>query len=805
MRSWMIAFLVGTITFWLLPELAFSAKYHIPIYILMVVLIVGLAVIVYLIKVGKVTYAKSHCPKKKHLTLLLFIIGLLYPYLQYNLSRSQINLIPEYQQNILVSGYVKSVKHESDRFLSLTLSLYSLADHSIGSIWRPQIKLNWYSPTREPEPGEKWQFNVRLKPIHGTANPFSFDYERWAWSNHIIASGYILDSSRGHKLKTSNSLLVSFIHSWHKQIKTTLDKDPSLDSNGVLQAFLLGNKQQLSEELYTSFRHSGLAHLLAISGLHIGMIAFFSLFLVEILWKRSNRLCLWLPAQSAGLISGLIAAFLYMELSGASIPTVRAFTMLSIFTLLKWNRINWGLLQIILATGCALVVIDPVIIISVSAWLSFGAVSMIALLLRWQQRGSVLSRIITWSKLNLGIWLGMIPFSLLLFGGVAGFGFMANLIAIPIMTFWVMPTLLVGSIASLFSTDLALLLWKGTEQGVDIIISLSHVLEKGFLQVPLLFPEYYLLAFLIFLLLLSSAFSLRNLSLIIVTIVLVDVIIFPKQGAGIQGARLIAFDVGQGLAVLWEYPDDGGRTHRLMYDTAGSKDDFIMGNNSWLPYFQKQNIASVDTVIVSHKDNDHSGGLTLLSNEIAVGKIYTSFAVSSLPVSQCRSRLNVLSGSRLKIQFLSPDSQLYRYRSLSTNNLSCVTEVHWYQSTVLLPGDIETFIENRLLQQKKLSPVDVLIAPHHGSLTSSSTKFVETLKPRVVIFSTGYKNRFQFPRQAVIDRYKSTHSLQFNTALDGAIICQWDKAGNFKHCKASRENYWGKWHWKASETEQATP
>lgn len=799
MRSWMIAFLAGAISFWLLPELALSIQWHTLIYSWTTALIIGFAVIVYLNKVRKVTFGELHHPKKKHLTLLVFIIGLLYPYLQYNLTRSQINLIPEYRQNVLVSGRIKTVAQKSDKFLSLTLSLERLAEHHVGAIWRPQIKLNWYSPLETPQPGEIWQFNVRLKPIHGYANPYSFDYERWAWSNRLIASGYILNSLPMSKLKGADSFPGSVIHHWQMKIKATLNQKPLGDSTEVLQVLLLGDKQNLSKKLYTSFQHAGLAHLLAISGLHIGMIAFFSLFLMQFIWKRSNRLCLLLSAQSAGLISGLIAAFIYMELSGASIPTVRAFTMLSIFTLLKWNNINWGLVQTLLCTSVVLVIIDPVIIISVSAWLSFGAVFIISLLLGWQQQGTVLSRIISWSQLNLGIWLGMLPLSLLLFNGVAGLGYFANLIAIPIMTFWIMPTLLVGSIASIFSAPLALFIWKGTEQGIAIIIRLSHVFEQGFQQA--LLPsapsaEFYLLTLLVFLILLSKALSTRNLSLIITALLVVDAFLLPKQRDGFKGMRLIAFDVGQGLAALWEYPDASGSVHRLMYDTAGSNDDFIMGQTTWLPYFQRQHIDTVDTLIVSHKDNDHSGGLPLMLKELSVGKLYTSYPVNGSNATLCHSNLKVVSGNRLNIKFLSPDSALYRYSHLSTNNMSCVAEISWAKAKVLLPGDIETFIENRLLQQQQLSPVDVTLAPHHGSLTSSSLKFVQQIKSRVVIFSTGYENRFHFPKRAVVNRYKSTNSRQFNTAIDGSISCQWTILGVFNGCKTTRENYWGKWHWK---------
>ncbi len=799
MRSWMIAFLTGSITFWLLPEFGVATRWRGFIYVSMALLLSGHAIFFYRANTREVARRGLLAPAKKHLIILAFIIGLVYPYLQYNLTRSQINLIPEYGQNLLVSGRIKTLRQTSDKFLSLTVSLDHMNHHPIGSIWRPQIKLNWYSPGQPPQPGERWQFVVRLKPIHGYANPHSFDYERWAWSNRIIANGYIIHSPRPVKLMYHFSFPERVIRYWQKKIKTTVNLSEQKHSNGVLNALLLGNKQQLSEPLYRSFQHSGLAHLFAISGLHIGMIAFFSIMLVQFLWKRSIVLCRFMPAQVAGLAAGLIAAFVYMELSGASVPTVRAFTMLGIFTLLKWSHLNWSLFQTLLTTALILVVLDPVIIISASAWLSFSAVLVIALLSGWQLSSSLWQKILIWGKLNLGIWLGMIPLSLLLFGGVAGFGFMANLIAIPMMTFWIMPTLLLGSMALLFNTDMALFIWQGTEMGIRMIIWLSHIFEKGYLPLPITPSLFYLLAILISGIIISRGLATRKLSLFVLVVVIINVLWLPNRMTGRRSARLITFDVGQGLAVLWEYPDAKGQTHRLMYDTAASNEDFIMGRTSWLPYFKEQGVDAIDTLVVSHKDNDHAGGLALFLKEIAVDKLYTSFPVSDHPASRCYSNLTVATSTDLTVHFLSPEKELYRYRDLATNNMSCVTEINWQKSTILLPGDIEAFIEKRLLDKQRLPIVDVLIAPHHGSLTSSTMDFVHQLNSRVVIFSTGYNNPFQFPRPMVVERYKSTGSRLYNTAMDGAISCQWDLQGHFAGCKTERENYWGKWHWMTPE------
>ncbi len=814
MRSRMIAFLAGTITFWLLPDINTSSQWNIHHQLIISLLFLGGFAIFFISNWRKHFFDWHYYRKNKSYMVLFFIIGVLYPYLQYNHTRKQINLLPSYKQNIKLIGTIKVVDSSADDFLTLTLNLEMLNGEEISAIWRPRIKLNWYATKLKPQINQRWQFYARLKPIHGYANPFAFDYERWAWSNRIIASGYIVNKLPQLRLPLTLSFPQNIIQTWRdvisQSIKRQTTQSRGVTDNHVLEALILGNKNKVSTSVYQAMQYSGLAHLLAISGLHIGMVAFFSMLLMSLLWRQSNTLCRLLPAQYAGLVFGVFAAYLYMTLSGASIPAVRAFVMLLIFSLLKLSHLNWSLFQTLLTTTLLLVLFDPVIIISSSAWLSIGAVTIIAISVGGRVTDvNFWAKAKQWGQLNFAIWLGMVPLSILIFGGFAGLGFVANLLAIPVMTFWVMPALLLGSLVALFNSDVALSIWQFAEQGISAILYLSNGLVEGFVPVTLSKAMLVLLLLLILMFLLARAFATFKLSLAITAILIYEYLFFSLKPvtmtATAPSAKLVVFDVGQGLAVLWEFTDDNGEITRIMYDTAAGNDDFVMGRNTWLPYFKKQQITALDSLILSHRDNDHSGGVKLLLNYLSVGNIYASFALNNVSTDNCVSgkkvavatRQNAYNGeiSNININFLSPDRSLYRYKYLSTNNLSCVTELRWYNATILLPGDIEDFIEQRLYQQGKLKPIDVLIAPHHGSKTSSNTLFVKSLKPQVVIFSTGFNNRFQFPRQEVLNRYQQILSKQFNTAVDGAISCLWSNNGKFSGCESFRENYWGKWHW----------
>ncbi len=790
MRSWMIAFISGVALFWLTP-----ASWSLNLAILLLIL---LSAILFRIRCKKCIFCNVF-----NAQLLLFlccgIIGFVLAQQQHQLLSFTQKQLPKHTESVEITATINSPPVQYQKFISFRVKLDSINGKPLSLIWKPTLQLNWYSRNQStvqiPKFGEVWKLSVRLKPLHGLRNPHSFDYERWGWSKRIIARGYVVNKHPQLRLTKESSVL----QQWRRLI---LQNVQAMPTNAHLAASLLiGDKSQLEGSFREQLQQSGLAHLLAISGLHIGMVALIGFWTGSRIWKLSSRLCSLLPAVDAAVISSVVLATVYALLSGWAIPAQRALLMLVVISINHLFRLHWRLLDVLLVALTLMVLVNPVSILDSGGWLSFGAVFVIAGLLRFQQKQnhntpSKLSRSIkNWIIFSALLWISLLPLAILVFGKIATLGLLANLFAIPLMSFLIMPLLLAGALLVLFSVNLAGYFWLLADYALSLIVEISRILSEAGIAVMQPLQIGLLSSILLVFWLLPRA--LIPSKLLLVLSLLVTSCLFFMPATPTISARLILFDVGQGLAVLWEDYTVPRKPIRILFDTAYGNETYQISDSSWLPYFSATNINQIEALFVSHNDADHSGGLRVFNHQLKAKVIYRGQKIASKLASRnCHQFDRLEFGSTsLKILTAYPEQVLVFQKD---NNRSCIIQLNFAKSKILLPGDIELNAELKLLQKGILEKVDILIAPHHGSKTSSSEKFVEVVKPEYVLFSTGFLNRYQFPKKEVERRYLKQQSKVLNSATVGAIECLWDIDKKFMGCSGIRDQDWGRWHWQQS-------
>ncbi len=620
-----------------------------------------------------------------------------------------------------------------------------------------KVLLSYYGD-RHLRVGQNWRFTVRLKKPWGLANPGSFNFQSWLAQHRYAAIGYVRE--KDIELLSAPVWWRSPVQQWRQRIADTLQLHFSgRPAGGVLQALSHGDRSGITADQWALFQQFGLNHLVVISGLHVGMVAALGFLLGRLFGLRSAHL------------AAALLALVYSAQAGFALSTVRALVMLFIVQLAAlWRRKSRPLRSLLLALT-VIALIDPLASHSAGFWLSFGAVALIFYLhTMWPgMRGW---RLALCMQVCLSMLLGLLAG--FWFGGLGWLSPLANLIAIPVLTFWIAPLCLFASLMILLTSialsaplcqQLALLAWQLAAAPVDIFLQMAAKLQQTALPLWLDYQASLgsTLALLLALLLLIShrALPLRRLALLLLLLP-----VFPHRPALPEAElQVTALDVGQGLAVLV-------RSHNavVLYDTgAGDPSGPNMATSVIVPYLRKLGVDTLDLLVISHADRDHASGVYSLHDRLDVAQTwYGDQPFGDLPGQQaCRPGL-VFERGRLHISVLHPAGS--RRESYSSNNRSCVLRVEHGGFTVLLPGDVEAETERQLVRDQvgNLS-AQVLVAAHHGSRTSSSGPFLRAIDPQWTIFSRGYRNRFGHPHPTVLQRMDILGIAILDTAQDGAV------------------------------------
>lgn len=620
------------------------------------------------------------------------------------------------------------------------------------------LQLTWYQTTTILHAGEKWHLFVRLKHPHGFMNPGGFDYEAWLFEKNISATGYVVNKQNNDLITSALSYPITHLREklQEKVIQKFLD-DPLA---GFLPALLVGSRQYISQQQWQVLRATGTNHLIAIAGLHIGLVAAFIFFVANFLWCRSYRLLLILPAQQFAAMCSVFGAFCYSLLAGFPIQTQRAMIMLSLLLvviLMKRHILQW---QTFFYALFLVLIINPLNVLTAGFWMSFVAVAFII----YAMQGRLLSHGFWWhwGRVQFAIMIGLLPLTMFIYHESSLVGFIANMIAVPWFAFVVMPLCVLSLFMMIFNQKFAFLcLWLVLKSLHLLWFLLTYLSQQSFSTFHPANISIITLAFSTIgaLLLLSpKGFLGRKLCVIFFLPMLFSHQPTPNK----DEIWLTLLDVGQGLSVFLQT-----KTHVMIYDTGPKfSENFNAGDAVILPYLFFNGIHHLNTLMISHGDNDHIGGSFAILNQIAVNTLLTI-----VPERFQRTANYCHAGEHwvwddVTFQVLWPMQGKYS----ENNNSSCILKISNAQHSILLTGDIEKPVELELVKKygNQLQST-ILVVPHHGSKTSSSFPFINAVKPTFVLYGVGYRNRFHFPDAIIINRYRSVSAKQYETSKDGAI------------------------------------
>ncbi len=682
-------------------------------------------------------------------------------------------------QDVIVTGTVHSLPQYTERYLKFDLDVEKLTHRGRPYPSPGRIRLRDYRTDAKVRAGDRWRFRVRLKRPHGFQNPGGFDYEAWLLRHRIRAVGYVRDDVVNQFLGRSWLSLHGFRQTLRDQIRVATSELPR---SGLFTALTVGDRGGISEHDRETFWRTGTSHLIAISGLHVGLVAGLVYWLGGWLWRVCGNAVLYLPAPKFGAGAGLLAAVGYAALAGFSIPTQRAVIMLMIVLggiIASRNGNIWRLFSLAVL---AVLLWDPLAAMDPSFWLSFGALFVILYLVGG--RKSMRSRWRRWMDTQIAVSVGIAPLVISIFQGVSVVSPIANLITIPVFTFFVVPATLISSCL--------LILGAGTTgafgfAAIEYLLDWFWPILSGLAQIE----------FAIFWRPTASMFSLacgaigiawllsprgmpaKWLGCVWVLPVLLISPPAPKPGE----IKMTVLDVGQGLSVVVQTA-----TKTLVYDTgARFSDRFDIGKAVLVPFLRDQGIDTVNTLVISHGDNDHIGGLHSLLRQRSVER-----RLSSVPdrVPHAQGCMPGRGWTQDEVQFkvLSP----FVDRPLAHNDSSCVIQVISRYGSVLLTGDIEAARESILLESHGSSlRSDILLVPHQGSKTSSTDAFLAAVRPQVAVVSAGYRNSYGHPDAAVMNRYRRTGVPVYNTADTGAITIEVGAQGSSINLyRSDHARYW---------------
>ena len=615
---------------------------------------------------------------------------------------------------------------------------------------------------------------LRLKPAHGSLNPGSFNYAQWLFSQGIRSTGYV---RTGQTLKLLSAPQMSPNFDTLRSKILQFIQAQSLRHGGLLSALAIGVRDDISEPQWRILRRTGTAHLVAISGLHIGMVAAIAYFLSQFLWRHSLLSYSQIPAPNMARIGALIAAAFYAALAGFALPTLRALLMLFTYFLLLGLRRNPG---VFFSLGFVLMVVlifDPLAPLGAGLWLSFTAVAVIAMATGGRHQssstkgqgtparissGRAIRWLRQWWKIQIALFIGLAPLTLLYFQQLTLLSMPANFLAIPLMATLVVPLVLLSLILLMIGLPLpASGLLVVADRLLDILWSALAGLSNLSISIyssPAPPVWQLLLALLCAFLIISVKSRWARLSAAPGVLLLV---IPQYQPTPVDSFKVHVLDVGQGLAVVVQT-----KSHNLIYDAGiHYADGFDAGRAVVIPFLKQQGIRQLDTAVISHNNLDHYGGMASTLDQFPVEQRYASagfFANSS----NCHRQQN-WKWDGVEFGFLHPGEG----NTKDDNDASCVLKISSRFGSILLSGDIEKQAESALLQTDEIRQhgVDVLLAPHHGSKTSSSPAFLDALNPRLIVISSGYLNRFKHPHPAVVARYNARDIATLNTAESGWI------------------------------------
>jgi competence protein ComEC len=713
--------------------------------------------------------------------------------------------------------------------------------------------------------GDRVSLNSRIRSIRNFNNPGGFDYQSYMAFKGVWGSAFVNVDRLRILERAPCSLLSGKIDNARSHIAKMIEKNSTGSRIGVLKALLIGERSAVSAEVRENFNRAGVGHLLAISGLHVGIVATVAFVLFQRLLSNFSVLLWRAWTRKGAAVLALLPVCLYGLISGLSPSTQRAMIMISTFLMTFVFEREQDLINTLALAALVILAVYPPSLFSVSFQLSFSAVLSIVYGIQRMQRGRrdrenadpaslsarIRKRLVTFFFVSLFAIAGTLPLTMFYFNQISVIGIFANFFVVPLVGFIAVPVGLVGVFASPFCMTCAA--WCFT--ACDLVLRLALFLIEIFADIPFAALKtfsptlveigcYYVLAGSLWYWLTTEppadgrrkgrhqAFFAdhgkdrakkksgrpKRLFLYIrdavgtgvrqllrqkasgkshpvaAALVFVVLLVMAVDGGYWVYSRFfnndlkVTFiDVGQGNAALLELP----RGHTMLIDGGGFSDNsiFDMGARVVAPLLRRRKISTIDTLILSHPNSDHMNGLIYIAENFKVRQVWTNNESRNtvgyrtfikiiaqkgirMPKFENLVREQVINGVNLSILYPQKDflKKIATDKWRNSNNNSLVARISLGSISLLFPGDISAEAEGELVRTsaRDLSST-VLLAPHHGSRTSSTQSFLDCVDPQIVVISAGWKNRFYFPHPDVLKRYQKQDCRIFRLDQHGAV------------------------------------
>ena len=718
-------------------------------------------------------------------------------------------------RDIAVIGRIASLPQATAQGQRFGLAVESAAFAGQAVTLPERLQLSWFGGERNGVPppslkaGERWQLTVRLRQPHGNRNPHGWDRERWLWEQGIGATGYVRSGPRDappQRLGERAGYPVLAARQWVSQRIAERVADPR--SGGVLTALVVGDQSAIERDDWDLFRTTGVAHLMSISGLHVTMFAWLAMALIGRGWRRLGLhwpgALLAVPVPLAAGVGGVALAAAYALFSGWGVPAQRTVLMLAVVLALRLSGRRWPWPMVWGLAMSVVLLLDPWALMQPGFWLSFVAVGILfatdpgrRLALPSDTRGAEPARLghralrsgIGLLREQAVVTLALAPLALLLFGQFSLVGLAANLIAIPWVTLLITPLAMLGVLLSPL-WDAAALAVQGLSLGLAWLAQWPWAaIHRPIAPIGLALAA--VLGGVLLVLRLPAVWRVAGLFLLAPGLLWSP--LRPAPGV----FEVMAIDVGQGSALLVRTAG-----HSLLFD-AGPRYglDSDAGERVVVPLLRALG-ERLDAVVISHKDSDHAGGAESVRAVWPRARWLSSFDAD--PARRC------LAGQRwtwdgVLFEMLHPEPAHYRAdgsEALPSNAMSCTLRISAGPQSAWLSGDLDAERETRLALARPELRATMLIAPHHGSRSSSSPVLLNTLRPHTVVVQSGYRNRFGHPAPEVLARYRERGMRWVESPSCGAATWRSDQPDRVACERERARRYWHH-RWATAELVQA--
>ncbi len=623
----------------------------------------------------------------------------------------------------------------------------------------PRVRVSWFDPPWVPTLGEVWELELRLQPPRGNFNPGVFDYETWLFREKVHATGYVVGGKRNRLLWSGTATWLDRYRedfAWRAEAAAETDA-----AAAVLVAIGVGLRHKVSREQWDRFAVSGTSHLMAISGLHVGLaaLAAFVVAYASTGWLAGQR-----NSYVLAVLVGALCALAYALTSGFGVPARRAVIMLTVVAVAITRRRTVDPLAAIALAALVVFLSDPVATMTPGFHLSFAAVLVLLWLARRREAGVPAARWLRAPRqllvMQIFLLFGLLPLTSLIFQRFAVAATPVNLVAVPVFSFIIVPLTLAALTVLRWSEALAGVFLKAAARCIDAL--------DGFIDCIVALP-----------LANTMLAEIRGVAWLFVLLPLAWVVLprgWPGRHVAVLGVIAIVtwrppappvacfdswvLDVGQGLAVVVQTHE-----HTMLFDTGMAwRSGGNVATQSILPFLRSRRLERIDWLVVSHDDLDHSGGLDAIRETLNIGTVLSGESLRGRADRRCVAG-DAWSSGQVDFAVLHPRAGA----AGAGNAASCVLRVSAGEYGLLLTGDIEAEGERILIESGAHLASDIVVVPHHGSMTSSSVPFTDSVRPDFAVVSAGHGNRWSFPKPQVVERWQAHGALVLNTATTGAV------------------------------------